>query len=45
MRCYADPPEGVHQTPAAIVLESNGTTARDGFRGLWERRSRRGSLC
>jgi hypothetical protein len=33
---YADPPEGVHQTPAAVVLETTGNSGRDGFRGLWE---------
>jgi hypothetical protein len=33
---FADPPEGVHDFPTAIVLETSGDTNRAGYRGLWE---------
>ena len=35
-KVHADPPEGVHDFPTALVLETSGFVARGGLRGLWE---------
>lgn len=33
---FVDPPEGVHDYPAALVLETSGDSDREGFQGLWD---------
>jgi len=33
---YRDPPESLPDTPAAVVLETEGTSQRAGYRGLFE---------
>lgn len=35
---YPEPPESLPDTPAAVVLETDGEAARAGYRGLWENR-------
>ena len=35
-RVFVEPPESVTDYPAALVLEINGETAREGYGGLWE---------
>jgi len=36
LRTFADPPEAVHETPTAVVLETSARAERKGFQGLWE---------
>jgi hypothetical protein len=33
---FADPPEGMFDCPAAIVLETSAEATRAGYQGLWE---------